>query len=118
MEISLGKLKHLGLALGIAGIIALSFLLPEEKEALANQISGQRLGERVVVSGTINGLEIRNGNAFFSIENAGKISAAFFKPTKADLDALRENGIVRAFGTISVYNERPEIIVDRVSQVD
>lgn len=114
MEIALDKVKYIGFAFGLLGLIALLVLSPEYRPILPGQANESLVGHKVSLAGIVKGVFLRNGNAFFSLENSGTIGAVFFRPGIGDISALRENQRVRISGTLSLYRNEFEIIVDKV----
>src|SRR3989339_767279 len=102
MDLSLENTKYIGLGLGILGIIAMAFLIPETKNIHANEL-GNNIGQNITTTGTIRNLELRNENAFFELENNGTIKAVFFKPGTEQLSQMHENDAVRVWGTATLY---------------
>ncbi|GEM_PF-4661021 len=114
MEIPLGSVRHIGFAFGLLGLLALLVLSPEYRPIIPGKVSENLVGQKVSLAGIVKGMFLRNGNAFFSVENSGTMNAVFFRPGLGELSALRENRKVKVSGTLSLYRNEFEIIVDRV----
>ena len=99
MEIRLESTKYIGLAIGIIGIIALIFLLPQEKAFQIGTITQSNEGEKAILTGTIKDLSLSNGNAFFQIENNGSINAVYFSPKNEQIILMSESN----FDTPPIY---------------
>ncbi|HZX19471.1 MAG TPA: OB-fold nucleic acid binding domain-containing protein [archaeon] len=118
MEIRLESTKYIGLAIGIIGIIALIFLLPQEKAFQIGTITQSNEGEKAILTGTIKDLSLSNGNAFFQIENNGSINAVYFSPKNEQIILLKENATIQARGKIALYKNELQIIISEVKKVD
>lgn len=117
MAISLDKVKYLGLALGLFGFMALLFLVPEYKPIRASDATEKLLGQKVSFSGTVRDFFIAKGNAFFTLENAGTLSAVMFRPRQEETLWVRKGETIQVQGTLSLYKDGFEIIVDRIRPV-
>ncbi len=117
MEIPLDKVKYLGLAFATLGLLALLILTPEYRAITPSQAGEGLVGQKVSISGTVRGMFVRNGNAFFSLENNGALNAVLFNAGSRELSVLREHANVQAKGTLSLYKNGFEIIVDRVNGI-
>ncbi|MEK6957446.1 MAG: exodeoxyribonuclease VII large subunit [archaeon] len=118
MHLDLADTKKIAYILAIIGITALILLLPEERQVEIAAINESSIGEKVSLSGSIANLKISSGNAFFDLENNGIISAAYFSPTLEQASILKNGSAVKATGQITRYNEKLEIIVKRVEEID
>ena len=116
MQISTNNTKYLGLAIGIIGLVLLCLVLPEEKNIAINEIENFSIGENVTVSGIIKNLSITKQNAFFEIENNGRINAVYFNPSINQMLLLRENEILTLIGTITSYKNKKELIIKEVKK--
>ena len=117
MQFHFSNTPYFGFLIGIFGIILLALLLPEYMEIDANEISSGHAGQRVSVLGKIANLEIRNGNAFFLLENNSSIKAVFFSPSFEQSNFLIEGKIVKAKGRIELYKNEPELVVEEVKGI-
>lgn len=118
MEMGLESTKYIGLAIGILGIAALIFLLPQEKALQIGSITQSNEGEKAVLTGTIKELSLNKGNAFFRIENNGSINAVYFSPKSEQIILLKENGRIQARGKIASYKNEMQIIIGEVKKID
>lgn len=118
MEFSLNNTKYIGLAVGIVGLIALAFLLPEIKSTQIEKIGEENIGEKVKLVGIIKNLNINSGNAFFRLENNSKINSVYFKPGIEQLSILRENQLIEVIGKVSFYKGKLQIIIEKVKRID
>jgi|SRR3989344_8427667 len=118
MEIPLEKTRTIGIALAIFGFLALMFLLPEIRTMDISQVGKENLGTSAKFYGTIRDFELRNGNAFFTLENGASISAVYFKPSPEELVWLRENSTIEAVASVSIYRGELELIIERVQKID
>ena len=118
MEFGLENLKYVSLTLAVAGLLALAFLLPEEKSVQAGAITAEMSGEKILVAGTIKNLEIRNGNAFFTLENGATVKAVYFSPSIEQLSLLRNGSTVIVKAEVSLYRQETELIASEVREID
>jgi len=116
MQINTNNTKYFGLILGIIGLILLCLILPEEKNISINEIENFSIGEMVTISGIMKNLSITKQNAFFEIENNGRINAVYFNPSINQMLLLRENEILIATGTITSYKNKKELIIKEVKK--
>lgn len=118
MDITPKKITHAGLVLGVAGLVALIFLLPEARFLNPDEITKEKEGQLATVIGTITGLSIAKGNAFFTISGKGNAKAFFYKPSKSQAAILKDGKMIKATGKIAMHNGNPEIILEEVRQLD
>jgi len=118
MEIGLAETKWIGAALAAIGFLMLAMLVPEERTLKISEIAEASLGEKGKFYGIARNVEIRNGNAFFSLEDGATVKAVFFRAPPEQAAALRENRAIEATGTITLYKGAREIIVERVREID
>lgn len=117
MEFDLEKAKYAGIALSIAGFVALVLLLPEDTYTPIRNIGESDAGAAVKISGTVMGAEPSGRNVFFTLDDGARIKAAVFRATQDELAAIKNGAIVEARGKISVYKGRPELIVEEVRRI-
>ena len=98
MLFDLRKTKIIGLGLALLGIMILAMVLPEEKNLRITEIKQNHIGENAKIIGIIKGIEIRNGNAFFFLENEARIKAVYFHPKTEQMLILKENETIRGTG--------------------
>lgn len=118
MEIGLDKVKYIGLTLGFAGFLVLLFLTPDYTTIRPSEAKKELLGEKVSITGEVKNLFMRNGNVFFDLENNGTIKGVFFRPSIEHTSLLRNKALVQVKGTLSVYRDEMEVIVEKVKQLD
>ncbi|HLC92206.1 MAG TPA: hypothetical protein VJH23_00700 [archaeon] len=118
MEIAIEKTPQMGLALALVCFAALLVLLPDEKAMKISEITSKSIGQTGKVYGTIRGLEFRNDNAFFTLENGGAIRAVFFSPSAEQAAQLRENANAEVLAQVTNYKGGLELIVERVREID
>ncbi len=118
MEFELDKIKYLGVALGALGLLALLVLTPEYRALKPSDAAEKMVGQKVSFSGIVKEMFVRNGHAFFALENSGTVKAVLFNAGTAEISALRENRSVQVSGTLSLYKNGFEIIVDRVKRLN
>ena len=114
MEFKIEHARQFGLAMALAGFLALLFLTPEYKTAKAIEITEGDIGKKISMTGTATGFFIKGGHAFFKIENNGSMDAVAFNATPEQISALRARMIV-VKGTVSSYGNKLEIIADKIS---
>jgi DNA/RNA endonuclease YhcR with UshA esterase domain len=118
MQITPNKITTIGLTIGIIGLIALILLLPEPTILKPYEITKEKENQIATTIGTITNLTIKNGNAFFTITGQGNAKAFFYKPNKEQIQLLKEGKKIQVTGKIATYKGQPEIIIQKVSQVD
>jgi len=118
MLIDLKKTRYLGLAMALIGIIAMAMLMPEQKTMRIDSISEANTGEKIVVNGAIKNLKIKNSNAFFELEDISRIKAVYFNPSTKQMLFLKENQLVQAEASVSIYKNELQLIVSEVRSID
>src|SRR3989338_596748 len=113
----LGAVKYASLAIGIAGLLLLGFCSGEENQEIS-KIGKESIGKKVNLSGVIRNLEIRKGNAFFELENQGRLQAVYFGPKREQLLILQNGTKISVQGTISLYKNKLQIIARSVGKID
>ncbi len=118
MEIALENMPKIGAALALLGFLAVIIAMPDEPTMKISEIGKMNIGQKAKFYGTIRNLEIKNGNAFFGMENSGSIKSVFFNPKANELHVLVENRPIEAIATISKYRGELELIVEKVREID
>ncbi|VVC00845.1 Uncharacterised protein [uncultured archaeon] len=118
MLIDEDRIRAIGLSMGLAGLLCLALLSPEYGGAEPKEITEKMAGKKVSVSGEVRNFFISKGNAFFELWGNGTVKAVIFRPSAEQLSQLRESGLVKAKGTVSINGGNAGIIVDRVSGID
>jgi DNA/RNA endonuclease YhcR with UshA esterase domain len=118
MQITPNKLTTTGLIIGTIGLIALILLIPEPTHLKPYEITKEKENQITTTTGTITNLTIKNGNAFFTITSQGSTKAFFYKPNKEQIQLLKEGKKIQATGKIAIYKGQPEIIIQRVIEID
>ena len=114
MEFKLEHARQFGLAMALAGFLALLFLTPEYRNANAYELTAGDIGKKISMTGKATGFFMKGGHAFFKIEGNGLLDAVAFNATPEQVSALRARMIV-VKGTVASYGNKLEIIADKIS---
>jgi len=118
MQINLEETRKIAFATAIIGFIALVFFLPEETYTPIEEITAKNTGQKIRVLGTIEQLVLKNNNAFFELKNNATISCAYFNPDTRQMVLLKENQPITAKGTINLYDNKIQLLVEEVGKID
>ena len=118
MELSIEHTKTLAILSIITGFSGLLFFAPETAFSGIRDITPEKAGQIVSVTGIARNVSISRGNIFFELENNGRIKAVFFKPKTEQMLLIKEEAELRATGTIAIYNSELEIIIEKVKNLE
>ena len=117
MLINEGFASKIGASIGVIGLIAFIIFIPEAQLLESANLTGTGSGESVRIEGIISSISISNGNAFIDLENKGKASVFYYKPSQGQLAILRKNVRVEITGTITKYRGKKEIMAQKVREI-
>ena len=116
MDFDLHSVKALGIAMSLAGLLAIIFLAPEPQNAKVSEISEKLAGKKLRVAGKATGVFISKGHAFFQIEDGASIPGIIFNATAEQMTAIRNSDATIFDGTVSIYNGKAELVVERIKK--
>lgn len=112
-------LLKIALILAIFGIlllyiISLSFTIPENN---INNTKNMKDNEIIRIKGTITNVKELNKTLILDISQQNSIKAVFFKKSDSDSE-LKEGYSVDISGKIRIYNNKPEIVIDKLKIIN
>ncbi len=110
----------ISLLIAVLGIFLLIFLEAtfQPKQLPIGKISVKDLGSTVSVNARIDWFKKTNSAFLFGLNDGNKISAVIFLPKPGAISFLKKGALVGVVGKVSLFNEKLELIVEKVDLID
>ncbi len=110
----------ISLLIAVLGIFLLFFMESsfQPKQFSIGEISAKDLGSTVSVNGKIDWFKKANSALLFGLNDGNKISAVIFSPKQSVVEIFKKGILVNVVGKVSLFNEKLELIVEKVDLID
>jgi len=102
---------------GAIGLFAFSYSLQPYRLSIST-LTDNDLGKRITVNGTVRDPVVRNGTAFFELQDNGrKVNAVLFKAAPLQTVFLQAGMLVQVTGRLTMYRGSAEIAVEEIRPI-
>lgn len=104
----------------ISGILLLSFMEISFKprNLKIGEISLKDFESTIEVNGRVEWGKKTSGALMLGLNDGNKINAVIFSPNQKDLDVLKRGNAVKAVGKVKLFNEKLELVIEKVEKID